>query len=206
MTSLGSIIGSDRHSSHSHLDDHRHQFCRAHQLRDFQAMIERKWPSIQIGIVLKSSSQESIHHWNRLWDSLLRRAIFDDHYRRLRSIILDTLESGASCSDSKTAEVCRHLGYECYSLFVFVHHAGVSPSRNVAERALRKSVIFRKLSFGKEATSRSQNMSVILSVVEICRRLKRHCMTFTEDDVHAFFSQSPAPRLIPMPKKLWTVT
>jgi transposase len=195
---FGGIIGSDRYSAYSHLDDHRHQFCWAHLLRDFQAMIERKGPSTQIGTELKSSGQELIHHWNRLQGGAIRRATFDNHYRRLRSVILDTLESGASCSNSKTAEVCRRLGNECYSLFVFVHHSGVSPTNNVAERALRKSVIFRKLSFGTEASSGSQNMSVILSVVETCRRLNRHCLTFIKDAVQAFFSQTSAPALIPV--------
>ena len=161
-------------------------------------MIEREGSSTQIGMELKSSGQELIHHWNRLQDGLLRRATFDNHYRRLRSMILDTLESGASCSDSKTAEGSRRPGNECYSLFVFVRHAGLSPTNNVAERAPRKSVIFRRLSFGTEAASGSLNMSVILSVVETCRRLSRQCLTFIKDAVHAFFSQSPTPRLIPV--------
>ena len=52
---FGGIIGSDRYSAYSHLDDHLHQFCWAHLLRDFQAMIERKGPSTQIGTELKSS-------------------------------------------------------------------------------------------------------------------------------------------------------
>jgi hypothetical protein len=45
---------------------------------------------------------------------------------------------------------------------VFVHHHGVSPTNNAAEQALRKSVIFRKLSFGTEQQTGSKNMSVIL--------------------------------------------
>ena len=96
----------------SPLDDHRLLFCWADLLRDFQAMIERKGQSTEIGTV---------------W----------------------------------------------------------------------KSVSFRKLSFGTEAASGSQNMSVILSVVETSRRLKRHCSTFVKDAVYAVFGQTNAPRLIP---------
>jgi transposase len=139
------------------------------------------------------NGQDLIHHWNQLQDGVLRRATFDNHNRRLRSIIPDTLESGASCSDAKTAEVRRRLHNECYCLFVFLHHAAVSPTDNVAERGLRKSVIFRKLSFGTDAASGSQNMSVILSIVKTCRRLSRHCLTFIKDGGHVFFRQSPAP-------------
>jgi hypothetical protein len=81
---FGGIIGSDRNSAYSHLDDHRHQFYWAHLLRDFQAIIERKGTSTQIGTVLKPSGQELIHHWNRLQGGAIRRATFDSRYRRLR--------------------------------------------------------------------------------------------------------------------------
>ncbi len=74
------------------------------------------------------------------------------------------------CDESKTAETCRRLSNECFSLFVSVHHEGVSPTNNAAEQALRKAVIFRKLSFGTEKNTGSKNLSVILSVMETCRR------------------------------------
>ena len=42
------------------------------------------------------------------------------------------------------------------------------------------------LSFGIEAASGHQNMSVILSIMENSRRLKRHCIAFVKDAVHVF--------------------
>lgn len=76
---FGGIIGSDRYSAYSHLDDHRHQFCWAHLLRDFQAMIEGKGQSTEIGTVVKLSGQELIHHWNHLNDATIRRNTYDNH-------------------------------------------------------------------------------------------------------------------------------
>ncbi|MFV0374512.1 IS66 family transposase [Microbacterium sp.] len=196
---FGGLVGSDRYSAYSHLEDERHQFCWAHLLRDFQAMIDRGGAAGKVGTVLKASGQELIHHWNRLQREEIVRATFEVHYRRLRGDILDALEQGTSCGEAKTAETCRRLLNECYSLFVFVHHAGVSPTNNAAERALRKSVIYRKLSFGTESKSGSLTLSVILSVIETCRRLGRDALSYLHSAVKAHFHHQPTPKLIPPP-------
>ncbi|MEZ6067427.1 MAG: transposase [Planctomycetaceae bacterium] len=116
-------------------------------------------PAAAVGAVLKRSGQELIHHWNRLDRQEIVRSTFDGHYRRLRGVILDALDRGTSCGESNTAETCRRLLNECYSLFVFVHHPGVSPTNNAAEQALRKSVIYRKLSFGTESQTGSRTLA-----------------------------------------------
>ena len=159
-------------------------------------MIDRGSVSVDSGTRLKESGQELIHHWNRLKLNQIQRATFDKHYRRLREAILDALYDGSLCSEPKTAEICRRLSNECYSLFVFAHHAGVSPTNNAAEQALRKSVIFRKLSFGTEEKTGSQNVAVILSVTETCRRVSKRPFDYFLDAVKAAFSNKPAPKLI----------
>lgn len=191
------IVGSDRYSAYAHLDDELHPFCWAHLSRDFQAMIDRGGAAREVGGVLKSAGQELIHHWNRLRREEIVRATFDGHYRRLRGDILDALEQGTSCGEAKTAETCRRLLNECYSLFVFVHHEGVSPTNNAAEQALRKSVIYRKLSFGTESPTGSPTQSVILSVLETCRRLGRDALSYLQSAVKAHFHHQPAPQLLP---------
>jgi len=72
----------------------------------------------------------------------------------------------------------------------------VSPTNNAAEQALRKSVIFRKLSFGTEEKTGSQNVAVILSVTETCRRVSKRPFDYILDAVKAAFSNKPAPKLI----------
>lgn len=191
------IVVCDRYSAYNHLEDERRQFCWAHLLRDFQAMIDRGGISAAVGTRLKESGQELIHHWHRQQSQQIQRPTFAGHFRRLRSEILDALDNGALCHEAKTAETCRRLSNECYSLFVFVHHAGVSPTNNAAEQALRKSVIFRKLSFGTEAKTGSQNLAVILSVTETCRRLGKRPLDYIQAAVTATFNNQPAPQLLP---------
>lgn len=194
---FGGIVVSDRYSAYNHLDDDRRQFCWAHLLRDFQAMIDRGGSSADAGSRLKSFGQELIHHWNRLQDGTTQRSTFDRHFSELRDEILEALLDGSQCDHSKTAETCRRLSNECSSLFVFVNHHGVSPTNNAAEQALRKSVIFRKLSFGTEANTGSRNLTVIMSVTETCRRLGRRPLDYITAAVDAAFNNKPAPKLLP---------
>ena len=160
-------------------------------------MIDRGGESAAIGRRLKESGQELIHHWNRLRGEQIVRTTFDTHYRRLRNGIVNALADGTLCDDSRTAETCRRLSNQCYSLFVFAHTAGVSPTNNAAERSLRRAVIFRKLSFGTESGSGSKTLAVVMSVLETCRRLGRHTLTWITKAVTHHQQNRPTPNLLP---------
>ena len=191
------VLVADRYSAYAAVPDDRRQFCWAHLLRDFQAMIDRGGASEPVGRRLKESGQELIHHWNRLRDEQIMRPTFDTHYRRLRNEIVNALTDGAACTDSRTAETCRRLNNHCYSLFVFAHTDGVSATNNAAERSLRRAVIFRKLSFGTESDSGSKTLPVVMSVIETCRRLGKHALSWITEAVTHKQQNRPAPNLLP---------
>jgi len=190
------IVGSDRYSAYSDLPDERHQFCWAHLLRDFQALIDRGGGSARIGARLKTAGQELIHQWNRLREGEIVWSTFEQHSLRLREEIVDALEAGSRCRHPQTAELCRTLGNHCYSLFLFAEADGVAPTNNAAEQSLRRAVIFRKLCFGTERGSGSDVLAATFSVVETCRRLSRDAHTYLHAAITAHFQNRPAPRLI----------
>ncbi len=159
-------------------------------------MIDPGSTSAEIGTPLKDSGEELIYHSNRLQSKGIQRATFDYYFRKLRGEILDAIHDGALCDEPKSAETCGRLCNECQSLFVYVHNEGVSPTNSAAEQALRKSVIFRKLCFGTEARTASQNLAVIMSVTETCRRMGRRPFDYLTDAVKAAFSTQPAPKLL----------
>jgi transposase len=109
---------------------------------------------------------------------------------------LGTVVQGVQRADSRSAETCRRLSNQCYSLFVFAHTDGVSPTNNAAERSLRRAVIFRKLSFGTESQSGSKTLAVVLSDMETCRRLHRHALTWIITAVTHHLRNYPAPALL----------
>jgi hypothetical protein len=133
----------------------------------------------------------------------IRRPTLDGLYRRLRSAILDALLAGSHCDEAKTALTCRRPGNERCSLFVFVHHLRVSPTNNAAEQDLRKSVIFRKLSFGTEENTGSPNLAAILSVADTCRRLGKRPFDYIASAVTAPSATHQHPNSFPPTE--WTV-
>ena len=191
------VVTSDRFSAYSDIPDGRHQFCWAHLIRDFRAMVDRGGASEPIGTRLLQSGREMIHHWNRCKRNFTKRQTFDTHLRRLKGEILDGLLEGSMCNDPKTAETCRRLGNACASLFVFAAHDGVSPTNNIAEQTIRKAVIFRKLSFSTEEQTGSRNLSVIFSTVETCRRQGLAAFDYIRAAVKNLFAGKTAPRLLP---------
>jgi len=58
------------------------------------------------------------------------------------------------------------------AVVAFVHHPGLPPTNNEAERALRHAVIARRISYGTRTTEGSLAYCSLLSVIETCRRAK----------------------------------
>ena len=81
-------------------------------------------------------------------------------------------------------------------LWTFAEHADVEPTNNVAERALRHAVIWRKLSFGTQSESGSRFVETLLSVIETCRQQGRGVFAFMTKAVSAHFKGQAAPTLL----------
>ncbi|MBN1304197.1 MAG: transposase [Anaerolineales bacterium] len=55
---------------------------------------------------------------------------------------------GAFVNQTQTRKTCQNILQLEQVLWMFVDHEGIEPTNNVAERALRRAVIWRKRSFG----------------------------------------------------------
>lgn len=159
-------------------------------------MIGRGSVSAEICTRQKESRRKLSHHRNRRRSRSVQRARFDNQDRELRGKILGTLYDDALCSEQKTAKTCRSLRNERYSLFVIAPLAKVSATNNAAEQALRRSVIFRKLSFGREEKTGSQNLAVILAVTETCRRVRKRPYDDIMGAIKPVFINKAAPNPI----------
>jgi transposase len=103
------------------------------------------------------------------------------------------LRRGAACSCAKTAASCRELLEGEQHLETFLRVAGVDPTNNAAERALRHAVIWRKTSGGTEGGSGSPFVERMLSVVATCRQQGRHALEYLTACHEAHLLGHPAP-------------
>jgi transposase len=98
----------------------------------------------------------------------------------------------------KARALCRDLATLWPALWTWVHRADVEPTNNVAERALRKPVLWRKGSFGSNSGRGLRFVERILTVGETCRQHGTGSMLdYLTRAIEAYRAGSPAPLLLP---------
>ena len=136
-TKFQGILVTDRFSAYNWYPVRWRQLCWAHLLRDMAAMSERGGRSQEIGEALQSQAHQMFHWWHRVRDGTLKRSSFRNYMTPVRREVERLLEVGSRCGVPKTEGVCRDILKRREALWTFVHLAGVEPTNNAAERAIR---------------------------------------------------------------------
>jgi transposase len=175
----------------------RPQWCWAHLKRDFQALIDHPDPQVQrLGRDLMRPTKELFRHWSRCRDGTITRTGMLRLLRPIRQEIDGLLLRGVFSGNAKLTGMCAPLYDHRPWLWTFLDVAGVEPTNNASERALRPAVIWRKLSFGTQSANGSRFVETILTVVETCHRQSRNSFEYLTAALHARFADQPAPSLL----------
>jgi transposase len=110
------------------------------------------------------------------------------------------LRRGQASPDRKAAALCRELTKWWAGLWTFARVEGVEPTNNVAERALRPAVLWRKGSFGSASEAGSRFAERLLTVVASCRLQSRPVLDFLVAVADAALGGRPPPSLLPAPQ------
>ena len=78
-------------------------------------------------------------------------------------------------------------------------HAGVEPTNNEAERALRAGVIWRKTSFGSQSGRGLRLIERLLTVAETCKKQEKDLLSYLTAAIEACRSGLLPPPLITTP-------
>lgn len=176
----------------------RLQWCWAHLKRDFQALIDSDDKTVKrLGHDLMRSTRALFRHWARYRDGTLTRAQWQRLMKPIRQEIDGYLLRGAFSGHERLTGMCQQLVDHRDWLWTFLEVAGVEPTNNAGERALRHAVIWRKLSFGTQSAAGSRFVETLLTVVETCRQQKRNAFALITEAIQAHFAQQPTPSLIP---------
>ena len=138
-----------------------------------------------------------------LWHRF-RAGEFDRQELRRRLIPLQArlgrlLRRGQENPDRKAAGLCRELTKWWPALWTFARVEGVEPTNNVAERALRPAVLWRKGSFGSDSEAGSRFAERLLTVVATCRQQGRPLLAFLVAAGEAALRRNVPPSLLPAP-------
>ena len=194
---FGGILVTDRWSAYHWYPVRWRQLCWAHLLRDIEAMIERGGGSQEIGEALKRQARQMFHWWHRVRDGTLSRSSFRSYMSSVRREVERLLEAGTTCGVPKTEGMCREILKLRQALWTFVHLAGVEPTNNTAERAIRPGVLWRKGSFGTHSAQGSRFVESMMTIVATLKQQQRNVLEYLTAACEAALRNEPAPSLLP---------
>src|SRR5262249_22200523 len=167
------VVESDRWSAYSRFPAVRRALCHAQLKRGFQGLVDRGGEAGLIGRWGLAGIERPFALWHRLRAGgcdrqELRRRLVPPQARMGR-----LLRRGQESPDQKAAGLCRELTKWWAAVWTFARADGVEPTNNVAERALRPAVLWRKGSFGSDSEAGSRFAERLLTVVASCRQQGR---------------------------------
>jgi transposase len=190
---------TDRWSGYSWYPPWRRQVCWAHLRRDIEAMIERGGRSRELGEALRGQARQMFQWWHRVREGTWAHTTFASYMWPVRREVEQLLEAGQTCGVPKTEGTCRELLKLRQALWTFVRHAGVEPTNNAAERAIRPGVLWRKGSFGTQSAEGSRFVEAMMTVVATLKQQHRNVLAYVTAACEAALCGEPAPSLIPTP-------
>ncbi len=163
------------------------QLCLAHLIRKATGLAERADESLnRFGAQLKKLLQQLVGFAHappgkRKWSGF---------YSRLMLLLM--FFEGA---DDEAGALAREVVREIDSLWVFLDEAGVDPTNNRAERALRFAVLWRKRSNGTQSEKGNRWVERLLSFRQTCRLRAQATYPLLVDAFKSFFKEQP-PNLV----------
>lgn len=190
------ILGSDRYNAYLWVTNR--QLCWSHLCRDFEAFAQREGASGLVGHKLIREAEKMFRLWYRVRDGTLSRIEFQIKMDPIRRRVKNLLREASVCDHAKTCAVAREILKLEPALWTFVDEEGVEPTNNVAERAIRHAVLWRKSSLGTDSPKGSRFVERILTAVATLRQQDRNVLEYLTAACEARMRGVNAPSILPI--------
>ncbi len=186
---------TDRYGVYNDLEV-AHQYCLAHFKRELKRISERNgydehWGQKAIGIL-----DEVFHHWALYRRGEISRSQLKSRCLRQRAELKDLLITGGwyeGRSSQKLRRFCQDIFARFDRLWTFLRVESMEPTNNLAERDLRKIVLFRKKSFGTKSERGQRFVERIKTVAMTLHRQNQSLFGYLTSLFQAAFSSSKIP-------------
>ena len=194
---FGGVIGSDYFSAyHKYMSDCQVlvQFCWAHLIRDIRFLAEHTARSLRgWGQKLLQWIKKLFATWHRA--DQMTEAGFVRSMHRIRRGFLKVIRRAPSRAEAQTLAE-RFRGQKADNYFRFLTVAGIEPTNNQTEQAIRHIVIDRHITQGTRG-SRGQRWSErVWTMIATCRQQNRSVFHFFCNAINAHFQQEAVPSLL----------
>jgi transposase len=174
---LGFIV-SDRWSAYTIIDALRRQVCWAHLKRDFQRFADRGGSARCFGEAGLALTKRLFTIWRSHREKRISRRVMQKRMAEVEVAVGELLGDGLEHEDQKVRGFSKKLLQLEPSLFLFSRVECVEPTNNLAERALRPVVLWRKGSFGTMSDAGSRFVERVMTAVMTCRLQGRSVLTY----------------------------
>lgn len=184
----GTVV-SDSWPAWNHVGE-RWQRCLAHYLRELEDTVKYKSPGKAFFFPFRKKLRRILRNAIRMADErdpgerLRARARFEARVDAL-------IASYSSSTEKNCARLVKRLRREKGMLFTFLEEDGVAWNNNAAERALRPSVVIRKITYGNQSDEGARAHAVLMSIKETCSLRKENFFEYAM----GYLTAKPASKL-----------
>jgi len=197
-TKFQGTLTTDRYGAYNVHEGSR-QRCLSHIKRDVEKISERGAIDGQIGEGLKASLSDAFGLWKAFKSGYLTRQELiagTEVFVQERMKALLQLGSMGRGLKPKTRGTCKNLLKSFDGLWVYLYEEGIEPTNNLAERDLRRGVLWRKISNGTQSDAGERFVERILTVSMTLKKQSKDIFGFLVECFQSYI------RAIPMPQPL----
>jgi transposase len=191
------ILITDRWTVYRMHDADLRQLCGAHILRNFLGLQKLGGEAKRLGEEGQKAVEAIFKWWYRFKEGEIARRGLRRGIAPIRRRFRWLLELHEKNPIRKARAMVKDLLKWEKSLWTFARVEGIAPTNNLAERTLRKAVLWRKGSFGSMSAAGSRFVERMLTVCESLRAQGRNILDFREDSIRAGLCGQPHPSLLP---------
>jgi transposase len=189
----------DRYSAYQHLQGDERQVCFSHLRREFVELSQMTGEAKALGEALLGATGWLFELWHASREGEIDRAGFEAGMRPVMAQFAELLARAKRSDHWRAGPLGRELLRQWECLWTFVRVAGVEPTNNAAERAVRPGVLWRKCSFGNQGDGGRTFVERMLTVVGSLRLQGRPVLAYLEAAIRAAHWGMTPPSLLPEP-------
>lgn len=182
---------TDRYAVYSSFQNH--QFCLAHLIREFKGYGERNEPDKAIGLALEKELRLSCRIHREYREEKIPLVQRNRRLGARKRRVEYWLEDGMANGSDALAKICGSLLEDFEKLWTFTQISDMEPTNNMAERDLRKLVIWRRKSYGTRSNRGKRFVERVTTAAQTIRKQKGNVLHFIQQAVECFYKQALPP-------------
>ena len=198
------ILGSDRLLTYTTYAASQRQYCWSHVTRNLLSAQELATTAAGHRFCREALALE--RRLFRLWHRFrgdprvrggpITRAQLIAKAYPLEKAFFALAERCVNVADLDARNLARALCAQHPHFFTFVHEEGVEPTNNVAERALRHAVVWRKVYFGTRSEDGERAVAQLLTITRTCQLQRINVLVYLTAAIHAHRRRQPITSLL----------